>query len=169
MYDKTNGGLSARTLIVNQLAWWHSFKQGCYKIYCCYGNDVFAGLSQSLFPGNAFCVRPSYLTTIVSMFQYVRIAYPHFKSQLDGLINNESLNTPARNYVLNLRTLCEYFIPVVHIHTSYHLYLEHVILLLKHYIFSLCNNQITKKLHCLHISVFIWSCLKNRFQNYKNL
>ncbi len=118
MYDKTRGGEHLRTRIVCVLATWHTYKAAAYKVFKKYSGDVFAPLFHRLFPSNIFFAKPSYFTSLLSMFQYLRIAYPMVESDMKSALATD-LNPNMQNHLLNLRALCTFFIPVVTIYLSY--------------------------------------------------
>ena len=112
-YDKSKAGKRVRDNVVPLLAWWHTYKTSLFLLFKEYAKTVFAGLHHSLFPTNIFFVKPSYLTNILLLFQYTRLAYPEFKGDLITALSKNDLSPAVRSYLLNLQSLCEFFIPVV--------------------------------------------------------
>jgi len=113
MYDTSGAGKAYRRLTFSGLAWWHSYKAACFKLWSVFGKEVFAPLFHCLFPNGMFFPKPKYLSNVVQIFTYIRIAYPAFKPQLDAALKMKQLPVQSKCHLLNIRTICEFCIPVV--------------------------------------------------------
>jgi hypothetical protein len=112
MYDKSYGGVHLRKEMVCTLAWWHTYKTAAFKIYKAFTSSVFAPLFHTLFPANIFFTKPSTLNSVVALFQYIRIAYNDVKRDIERALET-NLSANMKNHLLNLKSLCVYFIPTV--------------------------------------------------------
>ena len=115
MYDRTDGGKRARDRIMVSLGLWHNYKQANMLLFGRLADSWFAGCFHALFPNKAFYPRPRHLSAIVTLFTYVRLAYPSIKHQLEQSLSRDDLPNAHRNMLLNLQVTCEFFIPVVRI------------------------------------------------------
>jgi hypothetical protein len=113
MYCRSQGGKELKTMIVNTLGWWHSYKTACYLLYNKLSRSLFAGCFHALYPANIFYAHPSNLTTILTIFQYIRIGYPEFKQELARVIIQAKVNKKCMAHLQNIQSLCEFFIPTV--------------------------------------------------------
>jgi hypothetical protein len=113
MYCRSGGGTDLKTRIVDTLGWWHSYKTACYLLYHKLSKAVFAGCFHALYPANIFYPHPSNLTTILTIFQYIRIGYPEFKQELARVINEAKANQNCLTHLKNIQSVCEFFIPAV--------------------------------------------------------
>ena len=82
------------------------------KIWTVYVRIFFAPMFHALFPADKCYVKKK-LKTVTSFFIYCRLAYPSFKPLLKQVLKNPELNLDMRSVLLNLKDLCEYFIPQV--------------------------------------------------------
>jgi hypothetical protein len=113
MYDKSGGGKAARQYILVTLPWWHSYKMACNLVWRKFSNTFIAGSWHTLYPNDTFTTKPHYLTSIVSHLSLIRLSYPNFKHALDQALGSDNLTGTSLVYLTNLRSLCEFFIPVV--------------------------------------------------------
>ena len=116
MYDKNDRGRCLRESVVCTLGWWHSFKTAAFLIYHRFHADIFAGLFHSLYPANEFFPKPSNLSGILALMSFINIGYPEFKAPLQAALANDDLDPNMKNHLLNIQSLCEFFIPVVTIY-----------------------------------------------------
>ena len=115
MYCKSNGGKDIRENVCSTLAWWHSYKTACYLLYKKFAKSLFAGCFHALYPSNIFYIKPSNLTSILAIFQYIRIGYPSFKAELEEAMINPLLTPKSLAHLRNIKSICEFFIPAVNI------------------------------------------------------
>ena len=117
MYDLTDGGKRARERIVVSLGFWHSYKHVNLALYKKFAPTFLAGCFHCLYPHQPFYPKPSYLSIVIVMLTMVRLAYPSFKDDLVHALTLD-LGRGSRAHLLNLQTLCEFFIPVVCLYIS---------------------------------------------------
>jgi hypothetical protein len=113
MYDKSGGGKLARQHIIVTLPWWHSYKMACNLVWRRFSNSFLAGSWHALYPNDTFSQKPHYLTSVVSHLSMIRMSYHNFKHALDQAMDSGTLPEKSLVYLTNLRSLCEFFIPVV--------------------------------------------------------
>ena len=118
-YDQSDGGKRIRDRIVVTLGLWHVYKHTCFAVYDRFADCFIAGCFHSLFPGGIFKRKPQYLSTIVTIFTYIRLAYPTFRQQLDNALAREDVSDSSKQHLINMKSLCEFYIPAV-IHISYY-------------------------------------------------
>lgn len=96
---------------------WHSYKQANAIIFRMFQSEFFTQLHFTMFPGQPFFFGQKKLSKNVMLFSWIRLAYPHIRSNLHNAITSmERSNTRAQagyRHLLNLRFLCEWLIPVV--------------------------------------------------------
>jgi hypothetical protein len=114
MYDKSYGGVRLRQEMVCTLAWWHTYKTAAFKIYKAFSASIFAPLFHTLFPSNIFFTKPPTLNSVVALFQYLIIAYKEVEQDIERALETP-LTPNMKHHILNLKALCVYFIPTVHI------------------------------------------------------
>lgn len=124
LYDSTGLAEKYRKLTFNSLAWWHTYKAACNKLWSRYSNDFFAPLFHALDPKGWFFKQNKYLSKTVHMFTMIRSSYPRFKPALTAAILDRSVNPASLTHLKNLYTLCEFFIPVVCYQTTITMYIK---------------------------------------------
>lgn len=113
LYDSSGNADKYRKLTFNSLAWWHTYKAACNKLWSRYANAVFAPLFHALDPQGWFFKQNKYLSKTVHMFTMIRVAYPRFRDALKAAIADRTVRAEGKTHLKNLYTLCEFFIPVV--------------------------------------------------------
>jgi hypothetical protein len=113
MYDASGGGKELRTVAYNGLAYWHTMKIAFFKIYEAFANEFITASFHHLYPAFIFYAKPSYLSSIMVHLTYIRLAYASFRPYLVAALASGNLSFGQKVHLLNLRDLCEYFIPVV--------------------------------------------------------
>jgi len=123
LYDKSDVGLPMRSWLCLSFGTWHAYKQVCSVIWDHWSERVFAPLFHHLIP-NANFRRSARLSSIATMMNYVRLAYPSFKEQLKRATRYHKRRSAAQDKVAtshlrDLRKLFEFFIPVVYVSQSF--------------------------------------------------
>ena len=113
MYDPKGAASELKRYVIPSLGWWHSYKMASYAIYLKYADTFFAGCFHALWPAKAFYPHPKYLSTVIMHLSLVRLAYPGFKTELDNALSSDDTGLSSKMHLLNLQSLCEFFIPVV--------------------------------------------------------
>lgn len=113
MYDASGLGAKYRTLTFNGLAWWHTYKAACNKLWQLYAKEFFAPLFHAIDPNGWFFMKQKYLSKIVQLFTLIRLAYPRFRAALQEAIRDRHVTPASKQHLDNLHTLCEFLIPVV--------------------------------------------------------
>ena len=114
MFDASGCGRTMRDWFNVQLGTWHIYKQANTVVWSHWASRVFAPLFHELIPEANF-TKTAKLTTIATFLTYVRLAYPHFRQQLDDAIAStfERKDLVAGSHLRDLKKLCQFFIPVV--------------------------------------------------------
>ena len=115
MYDLSDVGKPMRQWMVVQLGTWHTYKQANTVVWSHWGSRVFGPLFNELV-SNANFNRKARLSTIVRFFTIVRLAYPFFRTALDGALKKlkqDNTNPTATSILRDLKKLLVFFIPVV--------------------------------------------------------
>ena len=121
LFDKSGVGQPCRQWMCVTLGTWHPYKQANMVIWNHWASRVFAPLFHELIPDAKFMTKPK-LVAVVHFFTYVRLAYPKFRKQLKDALNHcRVADTLTHEYsqLVDLRHLCEFFIPVVR-QSAYH-------------------------------------------------
>lgn len=113
IYDKSGAGGKLGQYCGVSLAWWHSYKWATKKILQVFACDFFGPLFHHLFPLRKFSPSTSSLSANATLLSYVRLAYPHFQTELANALTINTLNTKQKLLLQNLSDLCNCFIPVV--------------------------------------------------------
>lgn len=113
LYDVSGKADIYRKLTFNSLAWWHSYKAACNKLWGRFANEFFAPLFHALDPDGWFHKQNKYLSKTVHVFTMIRVAYPRFRGALKDAMKDRSVRPEGLCHLRNLYTLCEFFIPVV--------------------------------------------------------
>ena len=113
MYDRSNAGKNLRKYCGVSLAWWHTYKWATKKIMQVFAIDYIAPLFHHIFPTRKFNPDKSSLPSNATFLTMIRLAYPHFRQQLDNVLLIRSINPRQRILLQNLKDLCQCFIPVV--------------------------------------------------------
>ena len=115
MYDPSGVGSAMRKWCVVTLGTWHPYKQANTLIWHHWATRVFAPLFHDLIPQSKFHLSAR-LVSISTFLTYVRLAYPMFKAELAEAITfctNKGNRIKELSHLVDLRRLCEFFIPVV--------------------------------------------------------
>jgi hypothetical protein len=113
MYDSSGAGIHLRKFMGVSLAWWHNYKWVSKRIIVAFSNSFIGPMFHYLNPTQRWSpttVKHSAASTYLS---YIRLAYPSFKHHIDNALANRSTRPEARQLLMNLQHLCEFFIPVV--------------------------------------------------------
>ena len=96
---------------------WHSYKQANIVVFRMFQREFFAQLHFDMFPGQPFFFGQKKLSKNVTLFSWIRLAYPSFEKELhEAITNMERSNSSAKagyRHLKNLKFLCEWLIPVV--------------------------------------------------------
>ena len=96
-----------------QLAWWHTFKTGCQKIYEKFLPHCIAPILVNVFPAVNLKVHPSLASISVTLTTF-RLAYEELTDDVDdALATNLELNLAQKNTLHDMKDLCQFFIPTV--------------------------------------------------------
>jgi len=161
-YDKSECCKKLRQFTSVHLAWWHNYKWASRKIFEVFGKDFIAGMFHTLFPSVNFNMKYMSHTTINTYLTYIRLAYPSFRQQLVSALRKDDLTEHARQVLMNLQSMCEFFIPVVtklhtvscFIHTSMCVYTYYMLV-------SQGVGEII--LFLSFIGSRLWLCVKDEF------
>lgn len=96
------------------LGTWHVYKMASTCVWRMAAADFIAPLFHQFFPGVPFPWTPR-LVLSSRVFSLIRLSYPNFKRSLDMALAKEALTDIQRGHLLNLRSICEWFIPKVSI------------------------------------------------------
>ena len=113
MYDKSNVGQHLRKYVGVHLAPWHNYKWASVMIIKVFGRDFVGPFFHRLFPNHAFDINKMKFPAVCTLLSYMRLSYPAFSSQLREAIESEDLTIRSKTLLTNLRSMFEYFIPVV--------------------------------------------------------
>ena len=113
MYDKSNVGQHLRKYVGVHLAPWHNYKWASVMIIKVFGRDFVGPFFHRLFPNHAFDINKMKFPAVCTLLSYMRLSYPAFRSQLREAIESEDLTIRSKTLLTNLRSMFEYFIPVV--------------------------------------------------------
>ena len=117
MYDRSNCGRLLRRYMCLSLAWWHNYKWAVKQIVRVFSSDFIVPMFHHLFPDNGFVVDKISHTSLVTYLTYIRLSYKNWRQDLANAIENRGMTQLQRTKLVNLRDLCEFFIPVVSIST----------------------------------------------------
>jgi hypothetical protein len=94
---------------------WHPYKQANSVVWSHWGSRFLAPYFHQIVPGSNFSTGAR-LITIITYFTYIRLAAPSFAQQLQDAIKAARADRARPlplNYLLDLRTLVFFCIPVV--------------------------------------------------------
>jgi hypothetical protein len=95
------------------LGLWHPMKMLMTHIFRRYFYVLWAPLLHELQP-RARIINTAKTNKLHCLFGFMRLAYPQFKDDLDQAIASlGSESSSSKVWLLNIRDLCEYFIPLV--------------------------------------------------------
>ena len=117
-YDVSGAGLLFRETFGLTLGWWHCYKQANLILWRFAGPHFLWPMFHALIPRSAIRKTPK-LVTIATFLSYVRLAYPRFRVQLAEAINNPAVTDNNKRHLINLKRLCEFFIPAVSEHHNW--------------------------------------------------
>ena len=117
LYDASKVGQPMQRWLCLSLGTWHPYKQACSVIWQHWAERTFGPLFNHIIPGANFNYKAR-LPTICTFMSYVRMAYPHIKLNLKSAIETKKAKLTdndviAYSHLVDLKKLCEYFIPVV--------------------------------------------------------
>lgn len=99
--------------LVPMLGTWHIIKQGHAVVWHMGSKAFFQPYFASLIPGAKFFNKGIKLRTQMTYFAFIRLAYPHFRAQLQAAIQNVHVAAAQKVHLRNLQTLIEVFMPIV--------------------------------------------------------
>ena len=98
------------------MAWWHTYKHACMRIWNVFSTSVWGPLWFHMYPGHAFCMKPSSMPMVSMHLPMMHLAYPQFADKLAELGERSGvheLNWRSKIMLADLRFLCCVAIPVV--------------------------------------------------------
>ena len=113
MYDKGDGGKRLRMYNGCGLAWWHTFKHACLRLWKVFSREIFAPLWHHLYPGHTFFEKPGSLPMVMSHLLYIQMSRDAVIEELTKLHNDMTLPLQTSYMVDDLHFLVEIAIPVV--------------------------------------------------------
>jgi hypothetical protein len=119
-FDVSDGGSMLRQNASVWLAPWHNYKHGVELVWKRYANMLFAPLFHDLYPKNKFIISyPSPQEPTLFMLLLAK-SYPLFRTQLLAAIARMKADKSVKGakykgLLEDIRTLCEFCIPVVRI------------------------------------------------------
>lgn len=108
-----------RAQVSVMLANWHGYKYMVIKVFQVFLLGYFGPLQHHLHPGFKLLPKP-HLRTCTTYLLWMVTAYKGFKRELATAIAEPGMRGGKLNYLINLRDLCEFFIPTVEFHTHAH-------------------------------------------------
>ena len=112
MWDESDGAAMLRRYNSFNLAWWHTFKYACLKVWKMFKDEVWAPLWHHLYPGHRFFEKPGSLPCVITHLLQVQLAYPAIQPQLQALLDMD-LPPNARTMARDLSYLLGTALPVV--------------------------------------------------------
>lgn len=94
------------------LGTWHVQKMASTCVWRMAAADFIAPLFHEFFPSSPFPWGPR-LVLSTRIFSLIRLSYPSFRTELNAALAKEALTNIQRRHLVNLRALCEWFIPKV--------------------------------------------------------
>lgn len=94
------------------LGTWHVYKMASTCVWRMTAADFMAPLFHHFFPNTLFPWNPR-LVLSTRILSLIRLSYPTFRDELANALAKESLTDIQRVHLVNLRSLCEWFIPRV--------------------------------------------------------
>ena len=91
---------------------WHIFKNAAERVFSVFLSPFLAGALHAIAPGNKIFSTPR-LVEILALFLRLCFAYPAFKSLLNACLESEQVSEDGKSFLLNLKDLMEFFVPVV--------------------------------------------------------
>jgi len=116
MYDRTGAGSQLRKYTICSLAWWHSYKWATKQIIKVFASDFIAPWFHHLWPEREFSHTKASHPANSTYLSYIRLAYPTFRGELERVMALDGHNLRQKTLLTNLNDLCQFFIPVVHLH-----------------------------------------------------
>ena len=112
-YSKTKIQRTLPVYVSPQLAWWHTYKTGCQKLYEVFLPHCIAPILVSVHPDVNLKARP-HLANIAVALTTFRLAYEEVREEVDQRLNEElELTLAQKNTLYDMKDLCEFFIPAV--------------------------------------------------------
>lgn len=109
---KDDVGTIFRNSALCYLGTWHVMKMASTCVWRMAASDFIAPLFHQFFPNIPFPASPR-LVLSTKIFSLIRLAYPSFREQLNNALQKEALSDIQKGHLVNLRSLCEWFIPKV--------------------------------------------------------
>jgi hypothetical protein len=131
MYDPSGLTKDLRERAPMLLGLWHPVKQLMCLIWYRYLHVVWAPLLHFIQPDARIFVKPN-TSRLHDMLGYMRLAYDAFSGNLDdaiGVLRRHQLQEGRFVWLLNIRDLCQFFIPLVFLlprHIFFHLILNNM-------------------------------------------
>lgn len=110
----SNAGKFLRERVVSVLGFWHVYKHCTFAIWENYAVSFITGLCHELFPSAPFKLKPRHLSSAATVLSYIRLSYPNFRDELMAALRTPDLSPASKIHLINLKALCEFYIPVVH-------------------------------------------------------
>jgi hypothetical protein len=106
------------------LAWWHTGKHACMKIWKTFAQSVLAPWWHFLYPSNQFHLKPGSFPMVTSHLLILHHSYPKLKATLKELMDMDDLAPRFMTHAKDCEFLFEYAIPTVNnthsnLHTGY--------------------------------------------------
>ena len=106
-----------RSWLTVTLGTWHPYKQASQVVWRHWADRVFGPLFHDLIPDANFNVKAR-LSTVTTFLTYVRLAFPHFRTELNearARLKADGNKRKELSQLNDLSRLCRFFIPVVFI------------------------------------------------------
>ena len=91
---------------------WHLMKMVNICIWRLYAADFIAPLFHMLFPNAKFPWSPR-MILVSRIFSLIRLTYPSWRAELETALQKEGLDATQKAHMMNLRDLCQWWIPKV--------------------------------------------------------
>ena len=120
-YAQPDGGRLWRKYNSCHLAWWHTYKIACYRLWKLYGRTLMAHLWHHLYPGAQFHEKPKSFPSIQYHLILLHVSYPGIKDQLARVRARNDIGSSMKQVLDNWEFLFEFAIPTVlacHVHVA---------------------------------------------------
>jgi hypothetical protein len=95
------------------MAWWHTGKHACLKIWEKFSRNLLAPWWHFMYPSHQFFKKPSSFPSVTCHLLLLHLTYPLIKESLDELLADTELAPRFQIHVQDLKFLFEYAIPTV--------------------------------------------------------
>jgi hypothetical protein len=113
MYNKNGGGDAFRRFNSCNMAWWHSYKHACLKIWEAFACSLLAPWWHFLYPGAQFHKKPSSFPSVVYHLLVLSKTWPHIKGKVQELRADVEIRGARKQLLDNVVFLFEFAIPTV--------------------------------------------------------